>query len=141
MDLESKEYTLAKLLILRIKRMIDKCEVDHRDFSESEIVRLALNTLRIMCEIYYGNGKEDPHEWDFFFRALKSERDFQLYLHHEERMSLVKNTLLNEIIDMTDAGDLEEFFKSAREDDLKRRIKSWHLKKLKKWMKMISLWE
>lgn len=118
MDLESKEYTLAKLLILRIKRMIDKCEVDHRDFSESEIVRLALNTLRIMCEIYYGNGKEDPHEWDFFFRALKSERDFQLYLHHEERMSLVKNTLLNEIIDMTDAGDLEEFFKSAREDSI-----------------------
>ena len=118
MDLESKDYTLAKLLILRIKRMIDKCEVDHRDFSESEIVRLALNTLRIMCEIYYGNGKEDPHEWDFFFRALKSERDFQLYLHHEERMSLVKNTLLNEIIDMTDAGDLEEFFKSAREDSI-----------------------
>ena len=118
MDLESKEYTLAKLLILRIKRMIDKCETDHRDFSESEIVRLALNTLRIMCEIYYGNGKEDPHEWDFFFRALKSERDFQLYLHHEERMSLVKNTLLNEIIDMTDAGDLEEFFKSAREDSI-----------------------
>ena len=118
MDLESKDYTLAKLLILRIKRMIDKCEVDYRDFSESEIVRLALNTLRIMCEIYYGNGKEDPHEWDFFFRALKSERDFQLYLHHEERMSLVKNTLLNEIIDMTDAGDLEEFFKSAREDSI-----------------------
>ena len=118
MDLESKDYTLAKLLILRIKRMIDKCEMDHRDFSESEIVRLALNTLRIMCEIYYGNGKEDPHEWDFFFRALKSERDFQLYLHHEERMSLVKNTLLNEIIDMTDAGDLEEFFKSAREDSI-----------------------
>ena len=48
MDLESKEYTLAKLLILRIKRMIDKCEVDHRDFSESEIVRLALNKLRII---------------------------------------------------------------------------------------------
>lgn len=131
MDLESKDYTLAKLLILRIKRMIDKCEVEHRDFSESEIVLLGLNTLRIICEIYYGNGKEDPHEWDFFFRALKSERDFQLYLHHEERMSLVKNTLLNEIIDMTESGDLEKFFHDIREesiDDL-RKIKFNKIKK------------
>lgn len=116
MDLESKEYTFAKLLILRIKRMIDKCEVEHRDFSESEIVLLALNTLRIISEIHYGNGNEDEHEWDYFFRALKSERDFQMYLHHQERMGLVKNTLLNEIIDMTETGDLEKFFMEVRED-------------------------
>ena len=117
MDLESRDYTFAKLLIVRIKRMIDKCEVEHKDFTESDIVLLGLNILRIMCEIFYGNGKEDPHDWDYFFRALKSERDFQLFLHHLERMGLVKNVLLNEIIDLTDIGDLEKFFQDIRDAD------------------------
>ena len=118
MDLESRDYTFAKLLILRIKRMIDKCEVEHRDFSESEIVLIALNILRIMCELPYGNGNEDVREWDLFFRAQKSEEDLQFFLHHLERMGLVKNTLLNEILDMTETGDLEKFFKEVRGDDL-----------------------
>ena len=117
MDLQSREYTFAKLLIVRIKRMIDQCKVEHRDFSESEIVLMGLNILRIMCEIYYGNGKEDPHDWQYFFDAQKSERNFQLFLHHLERMGLVKNTLLNEIIDLTDMEDLEKFFQDIRDAD------------------------
>ena len=113
-DLESKEYTYSNLLIKRIKRMIDKCEIEHRDFSESEIVCIALNILRIMAEIPFGDGTEDAHEWQYFFDAQKSEGGFMHFIHHLERMSMVKNTLLNEIIERTDIEDLEQLIREEK---------------------------
>lgn len=113
-DLESKEYTYSNLLIKRIKRMIDKCEIDHRDFSESEIVCIALNVLRIMTEIPFGDGTEDVHEWQLFFDAQKSYKEFMHFIHHLERMSMVKNTLLNEIIERTDIEDLEQLIREEK---------------------------
>ncbi len=117
MDLESKDYTYAKLLILRIKRMIDKSSIEHRDFSESEIVVLGLNILRIMAELPFGDGTEDEHDWEYFFQAQKSEHSFMHFLHHLERMSLVKNTLLNEIIERTDIDDLEQLIREEKGAD------------------------
>ncbi len=113
-DLESKEYTYSNLLIKRIKRMIDKCEIDHRDFSESEIVCIALNVLRIMAEIPFGDGNEDVHEWQLFFDAQKSYKEFMHFIHHLERMSMVKNTLLNEIIERTNIEDLQQLIREEK---------------------------
>jgi len=116
-DLQSKDYTYSNLLIKRIKRMIDKSDINHRDFSESEIVCIALNVLRIMTEIPFGNGNEDVREWELFFNAQKSYEDFMFFIHHLERMSMVKNTLLNEIIERTDIEDLEELIRAEKGDD------------------------
>lgn len=116
-DMESPDYTWANLLVMYIKRLIDKTNIEHRDFSESEIVLLGLNILRIMCEIHYGDGTEDAQEWQYFFQAQKTDKDFQFFLYHLERMGLVKNTLLNEIINMTETEDIENFLKKVRGDD------------------------
>ena len=115
-DINSKDYTYANLLIMNIKRMIDESEIEHRDFSDAEIVMIALNILRIMSEMIYGNGTEDFREWELFFNAHKSEKEFQFLLHHLERMSLVKNELLNEIMTQTETEDLEKFIKTFKGD-------------------------
>ena len=36
------------------------------------------------------------------------------FIHHLERMSMVKNTLLNEIIERTDIEDLEELIREEK---------------------------
>ena len=116
-DLNSKDYTYGNLLIKRIKRMIDKSEMGHKDFTDSEIILIGLNIFRIMAEIPFGDGSEDVHEWQLFFDAQKSEKNFMQFIHHLERIALVKNTLLNEILERTDLEDLEEFIKEEKGDD------------------------
>ena len=115
-DLNSKDYTYGNLLIKNIKRMIDKSEEGHKDFTDSDIILIGLNILRIMAELPFGNGNEDVHEWQLFFDAQKSEFNFMKFIHHLERIALVKNTLLNEILERNDLEDLEEFIKEEKGD-------------------------
>ena len=63
MDLKEKEYAYANLVILQIKRMLDNTMKEHRDFSNWEIINIALDILRIMSEIscgtmYFDEGTE-----------------------------------------------------------------------------------
>ena len=94
--------------------MMDRYERPHKDYNESDIVGIALGILRIMTEIPFGDGTEDVHEWQLFFDAQKSYPSFMQFIHHLERMSMVKNTLLNEIIERTDIEDLESLIREEK---------------------------
>ena len=114
---DSNDLTYANLLIKRIRRMIDESTIEHREFSDSELMTIALNILRIMSEIFFGDGTEDAHEWQYFFDAQKSERNFMFFIYHLERMSLVKNELLNEIMTKSETEDLEKLIKEFKGED------------------------
>ena len=114
---DSMDLTYANLLIKRIRRMIDGSEFEHKDFTDEDLMTIALNVLRIMTEFIFGDGTEDVHEWQYFFDAQKSEKNFMFFLHHLERMSLVKNELLNEIMTKSETEDLEKLIKEFKGDD------------------------
>lgn len=116
-NLESDDYSYSNVLIMRIKEMIDKSDYSHNDCTESGIINIALNIMRIMCEIPLGNGEEDEREWELFFKAQKTERDLIFLFYHLDRMSLVKNELLNEVIKTTNKEDLERLINKIKGDD------------------------
>lgn len=114
MDLKEKDYTYSNLAILQIKRLIDLTMIEHRDYSDAEIVNIALDILRIMCEIscgaiYFDEGTE--RTWDLFFDAQKTENGLLFLMQHLYRQSSVKNQLLNEILESTKGEDLEKLLK------------------------------
>ena len=115
--LKDKEYTLSNLLIIKIQRLMDEYEKPHKEYSESEIVRIALSILKIMLEIPFGDGSEDPREWDYFFKAIKSRDDLIFFLYHLHQMGLVKNQLLNEVIGQNRTEDLEKLIKEAKGEE------------------------
>ena len=119
MDLKDKEYAYANLVILQIKRMLDNTMKEHRDFSNWEIINIALDILRIMSEIscgtaYFDEGTE--RQWELFFDAQKSEDGLLFLMQDLYRHSKVKNLLLNEILQTTKGEDLEELLKELKEN-------------------------
>ena len=116
-NLKNKEYTLSNLLIIRIQRLMDEYEKPHKEYNDAELVGIALNILRIMLEIPFGDGSEDPREWDYFFKAIKSRDDLIFFLYHLHQMGLVKNQLLNEIIGQNRTEDLEKLIKEAKGEE------------------------
>ena len=116
-NLNDKEYTYANLTIKRIQRMMMDDDKPLKDYSESDLVGIGLGILRIMTEIFFGDGTEDSHEWDLFFKSYKSKKDFIFFIYHLHQMQTVKNTLLNEVIQRTDLEDLEKFIKEEKGED------------------------
>ena len=114
MDYNSKDFTYANLLIIRIKRMLGSYEKPHKDFSDSEIVYLALGILRIMTEIPFGKGNDETYDWDLFFKAQKSRDDFIYFLDYLKRTSFGKNQTLNDAIEKLETEDIEEFIKKEK---------------------------
>ena len=52
MDLKEKESSYANLVILQIKRNLDNTMIKHRDYSNWEIINIALDILRIMIKMF-----------------------------------------------------------------------------------------
>ena len=113
-NLKDKEYTLSNLLIIRIQRLMDEYEKPHKEYSDAEIVRIALNVLRIMLEIPFGDGSEDAREWEYFFKAIESRDALIFFIYHLHQMGLVKNQLLNEVIGQNKMEDLEKLIKETK---------------------------
>jgi len=117
MDLNDKEYSYANLVILQIKRMLDNTNKEHHDFSNWDIINIALDILRIMTEIscgtmYFDEGTE--RQWNLFFDAQKTEDGLMFFITDLYRHSKVKNQLLNEVLNTTKGEDLEELIKELK---------------------------
>lgn len=107
-DINSKEYTYANLNIIAIKRLIGKSELNDKEFSPSEIINIALDILRIMCEISYEDGIVDEYEWELFFKCGKSRDGILTLMSYLYRNGKGKNAILNEIFEKGDEADIKE---------------------------------
>ena len=116
-NLKNEEYSYANLVILQIRRMIDLTMIEHREYTDAEIVNIALDILRIMTEIscgtmYFDEGTE--RTWDLFFDAQKTEKGLLFLMADLYRHSKVKNQLINEILKSTKGEDLEKLIKELK---------------------------
>ena len=107
-DINSKEYTYANLNIITIKRLIGKCELNNREFSTSEIINVALDILRIMCEISYEDGEVNDYEWELFFKCGKSRDGIFTLISYLYRNGKGKNAILNEIYEKVEEEDIKQ---------------------------------
>lgn len=114
-DINSKEYTYANLNIIAIKRLISKSEFNNRDFSQSDIINIALDILRIMCEIPYSEGDVNEYEWELFFNSGKSRDGINTLMSYLYRNGKGKNSLLNEIFDIAEEKDIKQLLKEERD--------------------------
>ena len=116
MDLTEKEYTYANLVLLQIRRDLNAM-LHHFDYSDSELVNIALDIMRILIDISSGvmhTTEENEREWDLFFQAQKDEKDFKFLIHDLYMKSKVKNELLNEVINNNKTEDLEKLIKQTK---------------------------
>lgn len=107
-DLNSTDYTYANLTIANIKRLISESEFHDKDYAPNEIINIALDILRIMCEIPFGDGTENEFEWDMFFKAGKTRDGILSLMAYLYRNSSAKNQLLNEILTASNKEDLKK---------------------------------
>ena len=120
MDLKEKESSYANLVILQIKRNLDNTMIKHKDYSNWEIINIALDILRIMSEISYGAKYYDEgteKQWQLFFDAQKTENGLLFLMQDLYRQSTVKNKLINEILNTTEGKDLMKLLKENLGDE------------------------
>lgn len=115
-DLDSKDFTYTNVNIMRIRRMIRKSEFHCHEFTPEEIVKIAVDILRIMVEIPFGNGKQDDLEWQLFFQWDKSRDGINTLMHYLLQNAESRNNLFNEILENGDKEDLINMVKTLCDD-------------------------
>jgi len=116
MDLNNEKYTYANLVILEIKRILDNINIDHRDYSDADIVNIALGVLRILCEISTESQIMENKQMKLFFNAEKDKKKLLLLFMDLYHDSNYKNKMLNEIMMASDKEDLETILKKIKEE-------------------------
>ena len=111
-SLNNDDFTYTNVNIMRIKKMIRNSEFYCHDFKSEEIVMIAVDILRIMVEIPYGNGrKKDDLEWDMLFNWDKSRDGIHTLMIHLLQNGESRNNLFNEVLNN---GDKEELISMVR---------------------------
>ena len=117
-DLDSKDFTYTNANIMRIKRMIRRSDFYCHDFTSEEIVQIAVDILRIMVEIPFGNGnKRDDLEWQMFFNWDKSRDGINTLMIHLLHTGKSRNQLFNEVLDNGDKKDLLKMINILCDDE------------------------
>lgn len=118
-NLNSKDYTYANLNILTIKRLLEQSEYNTRDFAANEIINIALDILRIMCEIpfaVYDNKQYDEYEWELFFNAEKTGDGVIRLMTYLFRNAEGKNLILNEVFNSLTVEDMEKYIRIINDE-------------------------
>ena len=92
--------------------MLEEMDIYHEDLTDAQIVSIALDIMRILCEIPY--GKSEDQESELFFNAYKSDTKLLMLIRMLYVDSAAKNTLLNEIMKKSKGKDLEKLIKELR---------------------------
>ena len=106
-SMDSQDFTYTNVNIMRIKRMIRNSDFYCHEFTSEEIVQIAVDILRIMVEIPFGNGcKKDDLEWQMLFNWHKSRDGIHTLMIHLLQNGKSRNNLFNEVLDNGNKDDL-----------------------------------
>lgn len=118
-NLNSKDYTYANLNILTIKRLLEQSEYNTKDFAPNEIINIALDILRIMCEIpfcVHNNNQHDEYEWELFFNAQRTNDGIIKLMTYLFRNAEGKNMILNEVFNSLTVEDMEKYIRTINDE-------------------------
>lgn len=110
-----KNLTYANLQILQIRRIMDDMLMEQENLKDSDIVHIALDIMRIFCDISAGSLYLDDEEWEGFLDAQKDEQSLKHFIRKLFVNSTAKNQLLIEIIQTTKPEELKKLFDKVKE--------------------------